>query len=414
MDIGFASASLSATAIARDRVLRGAARPIAPLNAVMSSPPTVTQGTTSANSTIITGANVSGTGARYPILSTDTSSKVFEAVGGLLQNNRIRNTYQGGAYSVQHVAGIRFATYASLFDISLGSSGATVMVYVTDALTGVRARIAADDITLSTQPQYFKVDFGSRALRIIEVYFAGFIYGINVPTTDSIWIDPAVDQPRIAAVMDSYGVPTFSLATGESAPTNPLRLGYPDYLFGFLGCNNPHISAYSGTGVIANNGTPGLSFTDRVNGGGIGTGDMDVAKIGPVDLIYTYNSVNDGGETDGALATATTAFVQRLMVAQPNALIVVAGFQSTKTFTPAQTRYDSQKAAVLAAAAGDPRVVFLDNGPSSENWMFGDAANGINTVIVGSDNTHLGKAGQVYLGERAARCIVANIRNLSL
>jgi hypothetical protein len=97
-----------------------------------------------------------------------------------------------------------------------------------------------------------------------------------------------------------------------------------------------------------------------------------------------------------------------LRAAQPNAIIVSAGPQTSNTSTPTQARFDAYRAAFLSVA--DANMIWLDNSPSGENWMFGNASGGINQAIIGTDNTHLNKAGAAYLGERIGASIINALR----
>ncbi len=404
---GAANAKLARRdAIAR-RVLAAAGRGISPIGNVMASPPTLTVGGDWANSTIITGSTTNPGAGRFnsenPLHATP--------LGGPLNAGYIQTqTFQNGQTPPRragHSSGVAFVTRASVFDICIRGGGGNIIVYVTDMLTRQRARIAAADIApTSPNDRYYKWDIGSTAMRGYEIYsgFSSKYFGINVPLTDSIWPFVLPDQPKILIVSDSYDQGVLS----DTGITSTLKLGVADYFAERLGCNNPMVAAIGGTGTLNPGGGPNTTYGQR-----IAAGDFDVARIGNMDIVFMPESINDSASanaayTDAAVQAAYTAAVSAMMVAQPNAIIVGCGPENTPNIATSQARYDACKAGFLAAASGDARMIYLDNSPSGENWMFP----ALNASIIGPDGLHPRVAGASYVGYRRADSLLAALQAL--
>lgn len=392
--------ALSSPAAKASKILRAAAKGITPIAQVMASPPTITQAASDgANSTIIASSTIAAGGGAY-----NAENALHTTItGGPIVGGRIQTVTNGASRVAGHSNCVTFGTYSSVVDICIRANGSRLMFYVTDVLTGVRARVAATDIVATfSAANYYKLDFGSRALRIIEVYAGNVsnIYGINVPTTDSVWA-VSVNQPRILIIGDSYPEGSMNDTTISS------KLAYADFLAAGLGANNPVCNALGSTGVNANGATK-TSFQGRLN-----AGDIDVSRIGSFDLVVLHNSINDASIPNGGTANdetfqaGLTSFVSALMTKQPDAIIVGYGPEDPPSGASTQARFDATKAGFLAAAGADSRMLYLDNSLAGEKWMFP----GINTVIIGADNIHLGGvAGTSYLGQRAANSIIAALR----
>lgn len=401
------NSSLSRSVAAR-RIIRGATRRIDPISNVLASPPAVTiPAGTYGNSTIITTATTNQGGGRFnsenPLHATPMGGSLNT---GIFQTIT-RLPGQTPARFAGHSAGVSFATRSSVFDICIRAANFNVIMYATDLLTGARARVAVDDIVqVGPEERYYKVDFGSAAMRGIEVYtgISAKLFGINVPTTDSVWAwSGASEQPRIAMLWDSYGQGELS----DTGTLNKLKLATPDYIAARLGCANPWINALAGTGVVATGAAPGTfnSFAQRV-----AAGDLDASRVGGFDLVWAPVSVNDSGTTynltDATVQSAYASMIAALMAAQPDAIIVGSGPQYAVQIKPPQSRFDAAKAGFLAAAGADPRMIHLDNSLTGENWMF----DGINATIIGADGLHPTKVGAQYLGERIGGSIAAAVK----
>lgn len=397
------------------RILLSAQRPVDDISAVMASPPTITDPTTTGNSTIITTATISLGGGRFNAenpLHVKTVGAARIGAGGMELISR--GDFVIGGHGASYV----FGTYASAFDMCMKVNGSSARwnVYVTDVETGVRARISANDRTqsaslTSTQYGYYKVDFGSRALRVIEIVpnALAVVRGINVATTDSIWpVD--FQEPRIGGI----GSSTWE---GSMNDTNyQLKAAMADWLLAYLGCRAGWINGVSNTGVMSRGSNNRNNFQQRLD-----AGDMDYANIGHLDLLFVTGSTNDntadgfgGTADDAAFQAAYTALVLRARQAQPRAILVGLGPTSPYGSPTGQSRYAAHKAGFVAATAGDRGAFYVDNGPDGGNYMFGTSSSGINQTIVGADTVHLGGlTGVKYYAHRLARDVISGLQLLA-
>ena len=408
------------------KLLRAAARAMpAP---VMSSPPTVTIGGANANSTLDTARTTSYQGGQieiglYPNIE-HIGKWAFNGSNGYtsqIQNAANNAVTKRGSKG----QGIRFGFNGQVFDISMNPGTSGFILYVPDMADGVRRRAQANDYTTGDSSyHYVKVDFGSFGNRIVELYFPNgtTLRCLNIAATGvtlanatcQIYKVPAGDQPRIVAFGDSYE------DGSGSGNTNPCKLTVTDFMGERLGVPNLLCLGRGNTGflnpAVSNFGTYRQRITDA---GGTGTGDLDYANVGELDFIFLPGSVNDNlagnpAYTDAAIQAEIATLLPIVMARQPRAVIYCWGPQVTNTAAGAavQSRYDAMKAAVLAVAGGpdNPRLRWLDNSPSGENWMFGSASVGLNSRIIGPDNIHLNDAGMALIGHRRASSILADAR----
>lgn len=386
-------------------ILRSAERQLDPIGNVLSSPPVYTAGADFANSTIIASATVNLGAGRF----NSENPLHAKPIGGAFIDGNLQTITRGGSptppRSLGHSTGISFATRASVLDIAV-RSGRPFIGYVTDLATGARARILANDTSPAGGSGYQKFDFGSAAPRGFQFYIEanGYLRGINVPLTDSIWPWEPDAQPKIMALWDSYGAGVVH----DGVSVTSLKLGVLDYLGERLGCDNVVGNAVGGTGLL-NPGSGHRTFLER-----LAAGDFDESFIGAQDLIIMPGTVNDSAilnaaYTDAAVKAAYTTSVRMMMAAQPNAVIVGCGPQVATAFPAVQSRFDAYKAG-FAAAGNDPRLIYIDNGPTGENWLF---AGNIGTLGA-ADNIHLKSIGVQYLGYRMADSIVAAIKSSQL
>lgn len=390
------------------RMIRSARRGITPIASAMSSPPTVTIGTALANSTINAATAAFGQG-----MYQANDLTVLEHVGGKFgldpaTSNRYSpqgrtSDYTTGAKGGCPGNGIRFATDATSLDFCINIG--PFIIYVTDPLTGLRQRHAAnDDATALTNFTYIKAVFADASVKIVEIFVSEITSwrGINVNTGAQIWRAPVVDEFKFLLFGDSY---VFKAGSGA---TNGLKLAYPDYLGERLGVPNVFCSGRSSTGFL-NQGSPSTygTFIQRIT-----AGDLDISQVGAMDAIFIHGSVNDdvgvnAAYTDVAIQAAVQATFELAMVKQPDAIIFGTGPESTTNRVATQSRWDAMKAGFVAAAKGDPRMIWLDGGPNAENWMAGKVAR-----IIGVDNTHPNNAGHEYLGRREGDSMINAVLNL--
>lgn len=427
IDSRVAALRLSSIYLTARKILRSARRGIAPIQTVMASPPTRTEGTSGAASTI------NGNAISAPRIGPPgtTGAPFLEAIGIYTNNVDLTTSYIGaGIRRMAHGSGIRFLTDASAFEIAIGGgavNGQPYALYVTDMATGIRARVAANDPTVTvTSAHYDKWDFGSAALRLIEIYH-GFnasgnvaINGINMAATAMICRAPNPDDPRVLWLGDSWG------DTGGSQNTNPTSLLAPDFFGEILGVANVLSASYGGTGFLNRAGSGSSAkgtYLERIV-----NGDIDVSRISAADLIVLPGSINDdvsndAAFTDAAVTAAVTATVQAAFARQPTALIVGFGPQVTRSYATTQARFDAYKAGWVAAGASvvakgvvitvgsNPNLLYVDNSPAAENWLFGTSATGnVSTYFNGTDTNHLLDFGQASWGRRVGRSVAAAIQ----
>jgi len=392
------------------RILRAAERGLQPITDVMETPPTFSEGAASAASTI-TGNTLAA--AAYPI--THPAITWIGVFAAATSRDEMVSYIGAGSRRVGHGWGFKFATDAAQFDIAFGTGGALPFIlYVTDLTAGVRARASANDYVRSvTAANYTKWVFPDARARLIEFYgdYSGAtvmpIYGINVPTSAAIWRYREADDPRIGCIWDSWG------DRGGSANTNVVKLLAPDFMGEALGCKNVRSLSQGGSGFVNPAGSGSTlkgNYYQR-----IANGDIDPARVGELDLIDFNGTLNDdaangAGYTDADVQAAVARTIALTMAKQPRAIITCSGPEQTKAYTAAQARFDAMKAGLLAAAQGDPRVIWLDNSPAGENWLFGTATTGNISTYFGADLNHLNDFGQATWGRRRARSIVDGIR----
>lgn len=366
-------------------IIDQAAQPLTELMIVMTSPPTRTEGALNAAST------VNGNAIRAATYMADDA--IFDFVSQPIYFDAGANQYRVGGKTQNPPAmvgtygyGVRFLTNARYVELDiLRRSANRHIIYVTDTATGVRQRAAANDYLTTANDfgrQYERFDFGSQYDKLVEVYFSAnnSFWGLNIEAGATI-AKPARTEPRIGVVGDSW----MDAVASPSNTTTPLKNTYPDWFAWYLGCTNFLRMAHAGTGWLNSNGQANNHLQRGQNG------DFDAQYVGDLDLVWCYTGVNDhpnrnAAFTDVAVAANVQATVELLMVKQPNAIIAVPGPQWATGYPSDQARYDAIRDAVLAAGAGDPRVMYIDNSPAGENWI---NATNIATLL-GPDALHPG------------------------
>lgn len=424
LDAALAEARANRSTNAARRIIASAVKGLSPIKGTLSSAPTYAQ-TSAGSASPITGLTLSSSGSAGAGVSLETpyfavnNALAMAPIGGPLQ--LITSTrFRPGTYSdvpannrrfSGHGAGITFATYADKIGIVADFRGSPMIIYVTDAATGVRARTQANDYAPANGLTEHGLTFSSRGLRTIEVYatdVGAYYTGVNVPTTDSVWsVSPDLAQARIAVLWDSWG------AGVGSGNTNATKLTVTDFFGERLGIANIFSCSVGGTGVISpNNTATNLNYIQRVQSTLGGMGDLDVARVGTFDAVIVGGSLNDfvlSGNTSAATQTALVTLLQAVRTAQPNAIIVVQGPQyTTSTGVPTQAWYDAHSAAVTAF--NDPDCIYIDNSASGQKWMFGTTSAGINSVIFTGANNHVNDNGMIYVGRRMAESMLAAIK----
>lgn len=390
----------------RLRRIISAAKSAQDITAVMGSAPTITDPVAGANSTIQTGQTTA-----QGLYSSDDTSRVLN-LGGLTSiGGRIQTiTRVNGARVAGHAHGKAFMTNAAAFDITLRNP-TTWIAYVTTP-DGLRRRIASADRAqiASGNAEYYKVDFGSRAPRLVEVYSRSLVDnfgGINVANGDSIWL-PNLDQINIAWMWDSFG----EGSANESTPLFSVRKTCVDFASAALGCNNPVVNAVGSTGVLARStgGTTYNNYLERVL-----AGDLDEANIGTQDLVILLGSINDsqtglGGSTDDAVVKAAwQTLVNEVMQRQPSAYIFCFGQEFGSAAAAGASR-------TLAYKQGtDDAVNYSPTRPSNRvRFLSGNLFESTpDTGVIGTDNVHPAQeAGSQYIGLRLQQRILQECKTL--
>lgn len=382
-----------------------------PINGVMASPPTVTQGGIGVASTV--NGNAVSTASALA-----SNPKCVLPLGGpflTLSGNNVRpQTRTNGnvaGRTAGHRSGMAFVTFAHTVGIVAGRTGSAAaywMTCVTDLITGVRARVQASDWqTLTSDGSSAfetKLVFGSgtdadRRPRLYEsCAYNGlaFYVGVNVPSTDAVFApNAALDRSSCLFIWDSWG-------DGVTNPlTNPAALSVPDYIAAGLGIMNPFCASVGSTGFVANNGGVSLNYQGR-----LALGDADVSRIGYKVLSIMPASINDvGAGTAAQLRAAIPGALAALRVAQPDTVIIGWGPQNATSTTPDQTYFDAAAGgyADYIAATGDPNVIYIDNSPTGENWI----PTAIKSTIYTGTNAHVNDIGVQYYGSTAANSVLA-------
>lgn len=397
-----------------NRVLASATQGITPITQVMSTVPTVTVHTSPST---LSGASSNFGAGQYQV--SDTT--IFDHIGGQWVANGTSNYHPigmtgnvtNGAKKTTAGAGVRFRYNGPAFDFVSHTSNSRYIVYVTDVLTGLRQRIAADDLDTHATlfSTFVKIDFGTARDRIIEVYTPASgndpnfgrpiqtaFRGFNASPGYSFTKPPVnVRELKIVAVGDSH---VNHQASGGY--TKQAKLTYLDFFAERLGVAPIWAQGSGGTGFL-NPAAGGTSGTYRQR---IEAGDLSTAFIGEQDIVLIAGTTNDGvalsaSYTDAAIQEEVRLTVLAAMAAQPSALIIVSG-PFNRTIAPTatvqnvpQSRYDAIKAGVMAAANGAKRVIFIDNSPAGTPWIT-DA--NVTQVLGGGDGTHLISTGMPIIG----------------
>jgi hypothetical protein len=387
-----------------NRLFRSAARGITPIKTVMASAPTYTQGTAGAASTLNAGATNIRTLSAASIPINDPRIQI---VGGAATSRGAPLFTLGGvtfpsittAYRVNaHGEAIRFATNAPSIDLGAELRGQPFTAYVTDLTTRVRARIAANDTATTAGECFHLLAFGSSSPRIIEIYVDSgnptqYFTQINVTANYDLWAPPAADELAIGYEGDSW-----AQGTGNGN-TNGVKLTVTDFMAERLGVANPRVSGVGGTG-FATNGGANNTFLQRLQ-----AGDMDASRIGALDVFVVPLSVNDVlNATAAQIAAAAPQVYAAARAAQPNAIIISFSGQTTSSTPFNQAASDAAKAGM--ASLNDPNMIFVDTGPSGENWV----PSGVIASWFTGTNNHLNDAGMVGYGYRMADSIVNAVR----
>jgi hypothetical protein len=132
---------------------------------------------------------------------------------------------------------------------------------------------------------------------------------------------------------------------------------------------------------------------------------MDATRVGAFDLFIVPLSVNDVlNATSTQVAAAAPQVYAAARAAQPNAIIISFSGQTTSSTPFNQAASDAAKAGM--ASLNDPNMIFVDTGPTGENWV----PSGVMASWFTGTNNHLNDVGMVGYGYRMADSIVNAVR----
>lgn len=292
-----------------------------------ASPVSVTvTGTGSNTSTLTGGGYSSGVDYRDP-------TKCLQ-VGGGLANTSTPVIYNNG--------GISFQTDAPIVDVWMRAG--VWELYI-------NGQPASGNPYTSAGDGFQKIDFGSLAMRTVEIRFkklqlssGGSIvvqkpYSI-LPSNSVSPIIPIIGDSLTEAV--GYGTVTapgqgFAMQIGRKANWDTIAMGV------------------GGTGYTT-------SAPDD-----IGTRTAQLSNYPTADMVIFAGGINDNGATPSVVTAAVSAAVTNARVILPNALIVVNGPFRAPGRNPSQSISNAIKAGFDAVA--DSRMVFIDQ--YAQNWLYG-------------------------------------------
>lgn len=330
-------------------------------------------------------------------LNVDTSGdEAFTFLGGggmqlgsswpntqfLLPTSLYPNTYGIGVPTVWTTA---FGYDGSIFEVRYKYAGAHARIRVwVDGLPVTERMVAIG----GNQPGYehvYTVDFGSRAVRTIQLDFGDVPFGGVWRQADAnIWKLP---NPKIRAILigDSHAGGSNENTHGYTWP----RLAMDD-----LRISDFWNNAIGGSGYTVNG--QGTTYYNRVA--------TDVTPWNP-DIVLVQGGYNDGSQTLSTVFSAATTLYTKLLSDLPSAKIIVVGpFNPSATPDSVALNLDTGLRA-RALSAGLPYVSLIS----------GDVIDGKGTVVlnagpwitasnaaayIGTDNVHPNDAGHDYLAKR--------------
>lgn len=177
------------------------------------------------------------------------------------------------------------------------------------AAVGMLVRVDGQYISLTPtvigSSTYYKMAFGSRAVRRIDVLGQGISFiGAYTDWTDTLYPAP-VRGPRV-------------LCLGDSFSTNAID-GWINWLTDCTGWDDIWASGVGGTGYVSTAGGVSKKYRDRVA--------TDVIPFAP-DIVLVLGSRNDVSQPVATLQTEAAGVVSQIRAALPNCLIV-GGFNAS-------------------------------------------------------------------------------------
>lgn len=253
----------------------------------------------------------------------------------------------------------------------------------------------------------YKVAFGSSAWRHIEVeQYHGDFARFMVAPGDTVRKPNKHRRPAITIFGDSVAAGVGS--TGSTATDSPFT-GFGETLCRALGCDGQYFGD-SGTGVIANNGTPGREALSRWRNDVVATGLQ-------MDGLLVEIGYNDTAYTSAQLDAAFVAFFAEIKAYVADTPVVVLGpcpsVQKPSNDAGLIRANDSARTAALAQgwAFGECRTGKIYGSALFAGAVVQDSGASIVTAatqsaLVNADNIHPNAAGAQNLGLFGADCFV--------
>lgn len=354
----------------------------------MTSPPTVTMGSTGAASSITSAQSVSifnGTASQATI-NTHGKFRISGAAPAyrLFSGNPAVQPWNiNGQTGMTSISGMH---YGSAMEWILWGNG-----------TGFY-RLWIDDQPVTATMQngtggtngrhYLHVNFGSSAWRRVRIDVDNqSVSGVNIGPTDTWLKDDGLDGLRLLVMSDSYGSGTGAAiaSTGESWIGVCSRL---------LGCRDVAVATAGGTGLTAAGswGTYATRFAASA-----------ALLTSPPDVVIIQGSTNDNGATAGTVTAAATSLVSAVRAAYPSAYVAVLGLlYDTARSGAALTNHNE----VIAVSGAD--LVIDTVGGVEGAWWSGTGRVGSTTgsgngdIFMSADGIHPTTAGHQHLGSRVA------------
>ncbi|MFL5481140.1 MAG: SGNH/GDSL hydrolase family protein [Gemmatimonadaceae bacterium] len=373
----------------------------------MATPPTVTQGTANAASTIA---------------SAVATAATVNSSGTWIKNTAVPWKYSGGKVDVVSQAANALLTVCSFNCNALAGGNmfvesmfdGSVFEFGTRGISGNAAfRILVDGQYVSSTPTigppgdgalyWQKVDFsGVRAVRRIRIELTnqcGF-RGFNVGPNDTLWPSSLPDGPRSIWMGDSK-----TNGTGATAQIS----GFVDRATKLLGWSRDAWTSGIGGAGYLNVTQP--TFRSRVV--------TDVINNSP-EIVVIQGGGNDSAFSAAQIQAEATTLYAQIRAALPYVKLIVIG-DLIASGTPTSFQVSMRDALKAALLAGDPNGpnLFIDPIVSASavantlGFITGTGKVGATTgsgnadLLTGSDGIHPTQSGDDYFGDRIYQAIAA-------
>lgn len=376
------------------------------LNAVMTSPPTMTaNGTTkpagqttayavfSTNPFTITGGTVSLAGATVGRVV----SSVIASTGGNVSNNGTEATYSRAAFMAD----------ANAVTIGVCQTSVPYRFIVNDQYVSLSGTTTTNAGPTCATVDYITLDFtsaGGRALRkiVVETQQNGGFQSATVGATETIQAVNLDNTLCSAFFLDSYAFGSDATLLGDG-------MGAVDA--DWLGIQNNTNSAGPGTGWATNNSA--FNLLQRVQ-----NLDLALSPCTP-NIIVTGASFNDRGNVPATITANALAGFQAMRAQYPNALIFVFGAFPGNTGPSAGMIANENAVAAAVTAMADPSVKFIPVSTAlPTTWISGTGTTAVPTgtgnsdVYTDSGGVHPPTAGHLTIGRWQANAVLTAARSM--